>query len=293
LLGCLQARSLAPLQAACSPLRRCLKDPITALRKVEADPSCGALEALATEQVLLDIDSVLAQADDVLGQDKSAPVGLETALQELELLETAFRTEMRYVYGPDWEVKPGKLVSRKGTWLKTTARFSWELEEAGEQPQKMYLPQGVVVPVLQIGKVVDREELKQHEWVGQHLRVWMKPQIVKVIQARVGTWFVYMPHFKETGSIIVAAVDTWLKRSCQMSGELQPFELIYVPRGISISLSERPAAVEEEWEKSRHEHIHLHRKVRLASPPLTMKQDQYDILVGQGDGRPPILQQVG
>ena len=35
----------------------------------------------------------------------------------------------RYVYGPDWEIKPGKLVSRKGTWVKVTARYSWELAE--------------------------------------------------------------------------------------------------------------------------------------------------------------------
>ncbi|CAE8591005.1 unnamed protein product, partial [Polarella glacialis] len=137
----------------------------------------------------------------------------------------------RYVYGPDWEVKPGKLVSKKGTWLKSSTHFSWELPEASGKSQKLYLPQGVSMPVVQIGKVTDSDELKRHEWVNQHLRVWMKPAIIRAVEARRGTWFVYWPHFEDNGLTIIATVDTWLKRSTQMSGELQPFELIYVPRG--------------------------------------------------------------
>eukprot|EP00440_Ansanella_granifera_P022915 gb/GFBE01024886.1/.p1 GENE.gb/GFBE01024886.1/~~gb/GFBE01024886.1/.p1 ORF type:complete len:315 (+),score=65.82 gb/GFBE01024886.1/:1-945(+) len=289
LLSFLDARSLAPLLAANAALRRRFQEPIKALRSSEADPDCGAIEAWEMEQALSDLGSVLEQADQVLGEDKASPTGWDATVKELESLEVNLRTEMWYVYGPDWEVKPGKLVSKKGTWLKKTARFSWELAEAGPQKSKLYLPQGVVMPVLQIGKVVDQKELKLHEWVGQHLRVWMKPAIVRAIEARAGAWFVYWPHFEEKDHTIVAAMDTWLKRSCQMSGELQPFELIYLPRGLPLQLAGSPAVVDEEWETIRHQHVHLHRKVVLASPPLTMKQDQYDICVGQGDGEPSWL----
>merc|ERR1712217_255047 len=208
-----------------------------------------------------------------------APIAWQPAWERLQSLEVALHTEMRYVYGPDWEVKPGKLVSKKGTWLKTNTRFSWELIEG----QKLYLPQGVVMPVLQIGRVVDPEELKRHEWVGQHLRVWLKPPIVRTLEERTGVWFVYWPHFEDKGLLIVALSDTWLKRTTQMSGDMQPFELIYVPKGLTIRLSQEASPVDEEWEKNRHQHVHLHRRITLATPPLTVKQEQYDIYVGQGD----------
>jgi len=202
-------------------------------------------------------------------------------------------SEMRYVYGPDWEVKPGKLLSKKGTWIKTNTKFSWELTEG----KKLYCPQGVVMPVLQIGKVTDPAELQRHEWVAQHVRVWMKPAIIRTLEARKNVWFIYFPHWEGRGPdnytqapqeknvVVVALADTWLKRACQMSGELQPFELIYVPKGLSLVLSCEPADVDEEWELYRHQHVHMHRKVVLAAPPLTMKQDQYDIYVGQGDDK--------
>lgn len=32
-------------------------------------------------------------------------------------------------------------------------------------------------------QVADPEELKLHEWVCQHLRVWMKPEIIRTMQA--------------------------------------------------------------------------------------------------------------
>lgn len=78
--------------------------------------------------------------------------------------------------------------------------------------------------------------------------------------------------------------DSWLKRSCQMSGELQNFELIYVPKGVCpakprplipgvpIYLSKAVDLVDEvraayatcvgleDWEIARHQHVHLHRK---------------------------------
>ena len=139
-----------------------------------------------------------------------------------------------------------------------------------------------------------------------------------------------------------------------MSGELQPFELIYVPRGeqlrsfsgqsfqpstsffvamwcinagVPVYLSKRAELVDEagghsvlgrpvfaadatrlgkDWEKVRHQHVHLHRKVTfsadlkacctretelldlkvtLASPPVTVKQDRLSVFSA-------ILQQV-
>lgn len=200
----------------------------------------------------------------------------------LHSLESTLNTEVRYVYGPDWEVKPGKLVSKKGTWLKKNSKFSWELEGL----EKLYLPQGIAMPTLQIGKVMDAQELKRHDWVSQHLRVWVKPSLLTKLEARQNIWYVYWPHFEQQGKTIVPAVDTWLKRTAQLSGELQPFELIYLPEGLPVMLSGEPVAVDEEWEKNRHPHVHKHRKIFLSSPPLTVKQEQFVIFVGQGDGPP-------
>merc|ERR1712012_676290 len=76
-----------------------------------------------------------------------------------------------------------------------------------------------------------------------------------------------------------------LKRTTQMSGDLQPFELIYMPKGLPVELLSDPCPVEEEWEKYRHQYVHLHRKIILTSVPLTVKQDQYQIFVGQGDDK--------
>merc|ERR1712048_743925 len=108
---------------------------------------------------------------------------------------------------------------------------------------------------------------------------------VRTLESRRGVWFVYWPHWEDKGMAIVAMADTWLKRTTQMSGELQPFELIYVPKGLPVRLAREPSLVDEEWEKYRHQHVHLHRKIVLAAPPLTVKQDQYDIFAGQGDDR--------
>lgn len=141
------------------------------------------------------------------------------------------------------------------------------------------------MPVLQLGKVLDATEIKRHEWAGQHLRVWIKPPIIQTLEARRGVWFIYWPHWEDKGSVIVPQADTWMKRTTQMSSELQPFELIYVPKGLPVQLTQEACAVSEEWEKYRHQHVHLHRKIVLASPPLLVKQDQYEIFVGQGDLR--------
>jgi hypothetical protein len=280
LLQLLQVSSIAPMAVACTAMLQQLRPSIAVLRNVKSDP-IGCAQRLEAQQALAGLEIAAAQNRQASGSMGITPLAWQPAWERLQSLEVAMHTEMRYVYGPDWEVKPGKLVSKKGTWLKPNCRFSWELTEG----QKLYLPQGVVMPVLQIGAVSDPEELKRHEWVPQHLRVWMKPPIVRAVENRVGVWFIYWPHFEDKGKVVVAAADTWLKRTTQMSGDLQTFELIYVPKGLSVRLSSEPSNVEEEWEKYRHQHVHLHRRVVLAEPPLTMKQDQYDIFVGQGEDR--------
>eukprot|EP00439_Symbiodinium_sp_Y106_P081479 s3234_g20.t1 len=196
LLGLLEAKDFGTLLPASSSCRKRFQEPVHALRRAEADPKCGALEEMEMREALRDLQSLVAEAQEAFREEPCEP-GWDSAWQELASLEATLQTEMRYVYAPDWEIKPGKLVSRKGTWLKRTAQFSWELREGGERAEKLYLPAGVAVPVLQIGKVVDQEELKLHDWVCQHLRVWMKPEILQTIEARYGTWFVYWPHFED------------------------------------------------------------------------------------------------
>lgn len=277
LLDLLPARSVARMSSVSVELKRQFQAAALSGRKAEEDPA-NFNDVHRAQQAILALEHVLAQATRVTSS--SDAVTWKPAWDKLQSLEASLHTEMRYVYGVDWDVKPGRLVSKKGTWLKVNTRFSWELTEG----QKLYMPQGVVMPVLQIGKVVDRDELKRHEWVGQHLRVWLKPPLVRTLQARQAVWFVYWPHFENTGPLkIVSTTDTWLKRATSMSAELQPFELVYMPKGMTVHLTEEPSLVEEEWEKYRHQHVHLHRKVVLASPPLTVKQDQYDIFVGHVD----------
>lgn len=275
LIGLLQANSLARLSIACKALQNQL--PVLLARNAESNPGKYG-EALELHHATASLNMALSQASEL---EIKKPLSWQSALEELKNFESSLRTEMRYVYGPDWEMKPGKLVSKKGTWLKHTTQFSWEVPES----QKLYMPTGVVMPVAQIGKVVDPVELKRHEWVRQHLRVWLKPGIVESLENRRGVWFVYWLHWEDRGLTIVATADTWLKRSTQMSGELLTFELIYVPKGMAVQLSCIPALVEEDWEKNRHQHVHLHRRVQLDLPPITMKQDQFDIFVGQGNDR--------
>jgi len=278
MLSLLQAQSVVSLRTVCKALRKQYEAAATTMCKARGDPATYMPE-LELQQVLVSLELATAEAAQV-----GAGTAWNGACQKLLTLEGTLQTECRYCYGPDWDVKPGKLVSRKGTWLKTSTCFSWDLNDQ----QKLYLPQGVVMPILQIGKVTDSSEIKRHEWVSQHVRVWMKPSIVRTLEARRGVWFVYWPHFEDQGLVIVPQVDTWLKRTTQMSGEVEPFELIYLPKGLPIQLASEPALVDEEWEKCRHQHVHLHRKVLLASPPLTVKQDKYDIFVGQReDNRPP------
>lgn len=281
LLSLLQASSVGSILAACTALHHQLQAPAGTMRKHRADPvKCS--EAVQAQQTLASLEASLSQACQFTGtQPGASPAAWQGARQTLQSMETSMYTECRYCYGPDWDVKPGKLVSRKGTWLKVSTRFSWELTDT----QKLYVPQGVVMPVMQIGRVTDPTELQRHDWASQHVRVWMKPTIVRTLEARRGVWFVYYPHFEDKGRVLIALADTWLKRTTVMSGELEPFELIYVPKGLPVHLATEPALVEEEWEKSRHQHVHLHRKLILASPPLTMKQDKYDIFVGQGEDR--------
>jgi hypothetical protein len=249
--------------------------PVAQLRKTEADPASTVLEM---QEVLTGLEKLLLDTPTIVGDTRDTPVPTMQACSEhLSAMETAFHTEMRYVHGPDWEMKPGKLITKKGTWLKRTTKFSWETPMS----DKLYLPEGVALPVMQIGRVTDPDELKLHEWSSQHLRVWLKPTLVESLEARRDVWYVYIPHFDTEGSVIVTMTDTWLKRSCQMSGELQPFELIYVPKGMLITLTCPPEPVTEEWERSRHGHVYQHRKVTLVAPPLTMRRDKFDIFVGQ------------
>jgi len=253
------------------------------MRKALGDPT-KYMPELELQQALVSLDLATVEAAQIAGaRQTSVQTAWQGAYQNLVVLEGALQTECRYCYGPDWDVKPGKLVSRKGTWLKVSTRFSWDLNDQ----QKLYLPQGVVMPILQIGRVTDPVEIKRHEWSSQHVRVWMKPSIVRTLEARRGVWFVYWPHFEDKGLAIVPQVDTWLKRTTQLSGEMEPFELIYVPKGLLIQVATEPVMVDEEWEKYRHQHVHMHRKIVLASPPLTVKQDKYEIFVGQREDRPP------
>lgn len=283
LLRLLGTRDSARLAACNRSLRKRLQKPVSHMRRCEADPA-----AAAEHEQVLDMSEALQDLDGLLDQAACAAAGeplpsLSAALEQLSALEAVLHTEMRYVHGPDWELKPGRLITRKGTWLKHTTRFSWEIPAN----EKLYLPEGVALPVLQIGRVVDKSELSLHEWSCQHLRVWLKPSILRSIESRADYWFVYWPHFDSEGLVVVAAADTWLKRSCQMSGELQPFELIYVPKGVVIHLEREPEIVDEEWETGRHAHIHQHRKLVLASPPRTMRRDKYDILIGQPEEKLP------
>lgn len=281
LLSMLQVHSAVALVASCTALRKQLQAPTTTMRLANGDRS-KYLPRLEAEQALLSLKSASAEVAEALGAPSSAPAPpWQSTCQKLQSLEETLFTECRYCYGPDWDIKPGKLVSRKGTWLKVSTRFSWELSGT----QKLYLPQGVVMPILQIGKVSDPEELKRHEWVGQHIRVWLKPSLVRTLEARRDVWFVYWPHFEDKGLVIVPQVDTWLKRTTQMSGEMDQFELIYLPKGLPLQLACEPSVVDEEWERSRHQHVHLHRKLVLAQAPITVRQEKYEIFVGQGEER--------
>jgi len=264
------------LLATCRRLWQQLRTMVPLMRKAEDDPD-NFDHVLQATQALAALEVAIAKASRTDDGLSAAPLSWQAACDRLVALEAALKTEQRYVYGPDWDIKPGKLVSRKGTWLKHNTKFSWEIHDR----QKLYLPHGIVMPVLQIGRVTDKAELKRHEWVQQHLCVWLKPSIIRAVESRRDVWFVYWPHWEPTGLAIVALADSWLKRTTQMSGELQPFELVYVPKTLAVQLVEEPATVEEDWEKYRHQHVHLHRRVRLASPPLTVKQDQYDIFIGQ------------
>merc|ERR1712232_206795 len=225
------------------------------------------------QEALANLENLVEEAASAVGE---MPPNVEAALENLASLEVEFRTEMRYVHSPDWEMKPGRMVPKKGTWLKKTTRFSWEVPAA----EKLYVPGGISLPVLQVSRVVDAEEKKRHEWSYQHLRIWMKPVILRTLEERRNVWFVYWPHWTDKLQLVLAAaVDTWLKRCTGMSGDLQPFELIYVPKGMQLNLIRPPESVDDDWEKNRHGHVHQHRKVTLSGPPMTVRRDKHDILV--------------
>mmetsp|Transcript_6317 Transcript_6317/g.13821 ORF Transcript_6317/g.13821 Transcript_6317/m.13821 type:complete len:320 (+) Transcript_6317:43-1002(+) len=284
LLALLEVREIGAVTSVARSVSDCTKGVRTA--KVD---SSGVWQSIQLEHTLADLELALSSVKDELEGHSSAcasgaPAGQDvwtTASQVLCQLEDELETELRYVYAPDWDVKPAKLVSKKGTWLKKSSRFSWDMPES----DKLYLPHGIAMPVMQIGRVTDPAELQLHDWTSQHLRVWLQPSIVRELEARRGTWYVYWPHFQElktdNGSVIVAVSDTWLKRTTQMSGELQPTELVYMPKGLALELDTEPAVVDEEWEKHRHPYVFQHRKVVTTKPMRTVKQDKYEIFVAQ------------
>merc|ERR1712125_288702 len=110
------------------------------------------------QEALANLENLVEEAASAVGE---MPPNVEAALENLASLEVEFRTEMRYVHSPDWEMKPGRMVPKKGTWLKKTTRFSWK------------------VPA----------EEKRHEWSYQHLRIWMKPVILRTLEERRNVWF--------------------------------------------------------------------------------------------------------
>jgi hypothetical protein len=259
-----------------------------------ARDSKGDAKALELEQTCASLEALIGTALEVPAtQEKSEkaaaaaapsmvpPENWNAAWQNMRALEADMHTDMWHVYAPDWEVHPGKLISKKGTWCKRTTQFSWETKEVA----RLYMPHGVVMPCLQISSIKDKKELARHDWVSQHLRVWLRPSIVRTLEARRGIWFVYWPHWQDEGTAIVAINDTWLKRTTQMSGELQPFELIYVPKGQRVKMLREAEIVgeSEPWERYRHAHVHQHRRIMVAAPPLTVKRDKYDVFVGQGN----------
>jgi hypothetical protein len=283
LLQFLGAKASARLSGVSTSLRRRLTDPVSRLRQSEAvlgGQQDVQRKLLQMEEALSNLEHNIADASAAIGP----PSSFAGACENLRVMEKRFDYAMRYVHGPDWELKPGRLITKKGTWLKSTTRFSWEVPNN----EKLYVPEGVGIPILQIGRVIDPEEIKLHEWSEQHLRVWMPPDIIKRLEARRMVWFIYWPHWKsdaapvEGNVAIGAASDTWLKRTTGMSGEMQPFEMIYVPRGMKLTLSCQPEVVDEEWEVNRHSHVHQHRKVTLSEYPTCIRRDKYDILVGQG-----------
>merc|ERR550514_2528717 len=104
-----------------------------------------------------------------------------------------------------------------------------------------------------MSRVRDPYERKRHEWGSQHLRCWLSSNVMRALQSRQCTWFVYWPHWIEvSGNMLVADGNTWLKRTCQMSWELQPFELIFIPKDFRLVTIEPASAVTDPWEKSRH-----------------------------------------
>lgn len=252
-------------------------------QSLELEQTCASLEALVGRALTVPASPEKTEKAAAAAPPIVPPENWGAAWQNMRALEAEMHSDMWHVYGPDWDIQPGKLISKKGTWLKRTTQFSWETKEV----QKLYMPHGVVMPCLQISSIKDKAELKRHEWVAQHLRVWLRPSIVRTLEARRGIWFTYWPHWQDEGLSILAVSDTWLKRTTQMSGELQPFELIYVPKGQRLRLTREAEIVgeSEPWERYRHAHVHQHRRVLLAASPLTVKRDKYDVFIGQGSER--------
>jgi len=290
LARCLEPRSLLALFASCATLRERLRAPVSILQQAKGSvANCQHL--LKVQQALSMLEHELGQASqgqhraagqDIASYNMPADGAFTKAAADLLSLEQSLDHEIYYVYAHDWELRPGRLDSKKGTWVKQCTKFSWELN----QNQKFYVPQGVAMPVQQIARVIDPEELMRHEWGSHHLRVWLKPSVLHVLAERSNNWFVYWPHFEDRGDLRIAAnCDTWLKRTTQMSNDMQNFELVYVPKHVPLQLACGASLVEEPWEKNRHQHVHLHRMVRLAAPPMTVKQENYEILIGQGFNR--------
>jgi hypothetical protein len=104
---------------------------MTALQREAGSGSPEAQQSLEMQDAIKKLEVALAETSkrtDKPGGDLSVnPPTLQTALADLETLEQALSTEIRYVYGPDWDIAPGKLTSKKGTWIKPSTCFSWEI----------------------------------------------------------------------------------------------------------------------------------------------------------------------
>lgn len=284
IVGFLQVSSIAAIAAVCKAMK---KHTEMKMDKTQARPNNLQFlqENLEAEEILRNLSWLSDEA-----KEKCGPLESETCLlQQLSRKQEENKTVQAYVYIIDWEIKPGALFAKKGTWLKTSTRFSWEL---GVE-DKLYVPTGLGVPILQVAKITDEVELKRHDWAANHMRVWVKPGIINKLRARRDVWFVYIPHFHEQDDVVVAVQDTWLKRTTQLSGEMDSFELVYVPKGLPIFLTKHPEPVGEPWEVKRHAHVHFHRTLHLDGRPLTTSiQDsqaegttRYEIFIGQ-EGRP-------
>lgn len=288
LISMLAVRDIGSMAATCSGLKRKFQGMTENVRG-------GGDELqlmLSAEQLLSDVETLLAVGAEMEGDGgpESLPKAEDSASLDAKVFEAtavAKEIEKAYIYLPDWQIKPNQIVAHKGSWIKVSTQFSWEL-----QPQhKLYVPAGMAVPVLHTSRVRDAAERGRHEWTRHHSQIWITSKAAKALQARRGVWFVYAPCVEvDPQNPLVAKFkeNSWIKRSCQLSGELELFELMCVPQGFRIYLRSPPSQVTEPWEMHRHAHTHLHLRLHLDTEPVTKPiicdGEKYEFFLGQ-EGR--------